>query len=97
MWNITRYTAMTVLGVGIACAVTPTPSSAQCGCGYGAYGFAPMFGFAGYGGYGGCGGYGYARGGAAVAVTATPVGRRMASTATAGCMAMRLRVRAFLD
>ena len=49
MWNIKRYTAMTVLCVGIACAVTPTPSLAQCGRGYGAYGYA-----------GGWGGYGYA-------------------------------------
>src|SRR5258708_4155339 len=33
MWNIKRYTAMGILGVGIACAITPIPASAQCGCG----------------------------------------------------------------
>ncbi len=48
MWNIKRYTAMAILGVGVACAVTPIPASAQCG--YGGYGSV------GYGGWGGgCG------------------------------------------
>jgi hypothetical protein len=56
MWNIKKYTAMAVLGVGVACAATP--ASAFCG---GGYGFAPIaFGYSG-GGYGGCGGgYGFA-------------------------------------
>src|SRR5260370_35272461 len=53
MWNIKRYTAMAILGVGVACAVTPIPASAQWGCGgYGAVGYA--CGGGGYGG-GGCG------------------------------------------
>ena len=57
MWNIKRYTAMGILGVGVACAVTPIPASAQCGCsGYGSVGYGGGYGGYGYGGYGG--GYG---------------------------------------
>src|SRR5260370_29653654 len=69
-WNIKRYTAMAILGVGVACAVTPIPASAQCGCGgYGSVGYGGWGGgyggwgggYGGWGGgYGGCGGYGFA-------------------------------------
>jgi hypothetical protein len=58
MWNIKRYTAMGILGVGVACVVTPIPASAQCGCGgYGSVGYGGWGG--GYGGWGG--GYGGCR------------------------------------
>src|SRR5216683_2986924 len=57
MWNSRKYTAMAVVGVGLAVAAA-TPASAQLLGSGGAYGYAPVSGYAG--GCGGYGAYGYA-------------------------------------
>jgi hypothetical protein len=56
MWNIRKYSAMAIVGVGLAFAAS-SPASAQSG-GWGGSGWGGAYGAGGWGGSGWGGGYG---------------------------------------